>query len=110
MHSGAAMPAIPRAGVGAPLDALVSAAGYLHNPSQEIVGSAGADTAHAWAEVYVPGAGWITFDPTNLSVGGANLVPIAVGHDIRQVIPVTGEFVGMSGAFDAMSVEISIRA
>ncbi|QIB36360.1 transglutaminase family protein [Ancylobacter pratisalsi] len=83
--------------------------GYLHNPSQEIVGSTGAGTTHAWAEVYVPGAGWITFDPTNQSVGGANLIPVAVGRDIRQVMPVIGEFIGMSNAFEAMEVEVSVR-
>ncbi|GAB4064897.1 transglutaminase family protein [Ancylobacter sonchi] len=84
--------------------------GYLHNPSLEITGSAGMGTTHAWAEVYVPGAGWITFDPTNRSVGGANLIPVAVGRDIRQVMPVVGEFIGMSDAFDAMSIEVSVQA
>ncbi|TSJ63098.1 transglutaminase family protein [Starkeya sp. 3C] len=84
--------------------------GYLHNPSQELAGTMGSGSTHAWAEVYVPGAGWITFDPTNRSVGGANLIPVAVGRDIRQVMPVTGEFFGMSDAFDAMSVEVSVRA
>ena len=57
--------------------------GYLHNPDQDPAW-AGARTTHAWAEVYVPGAGWITFDPTNRTVGGANLIPVAVGRDIRQ--------------------------
>jgi transglutaminase-like putative cysteine protease len=84
--------------------------GYLHNPSQEIVAPVGAGTTHAWAEVYVPGAGWITFDPTNRSVGGANLIPVAVGRDIRQVMPVLGEFIGMNGAFDTMSVEVSVQS
>jgi transglutaminase-like putative cysteine protease len=54
----------------------------------------------------VPGAGWITFDPTNRSVGGVNLIPVAVGRDIRQVMPVAGSFVGMSNAFLGMSVEV----
>ena len=58
----------------------------------------------------MPGAGWITFDPTNRSVGGANLIPVAVGRDIRQVMPVIGEFIGMSDAFNAMSVEVSVRS
>ncbi len=84
--------------------------GYLHNPSQDIVGSQGAGTTHAWAEVYVPGAGWITFDPTNRSVGGANLIPVAVGRDIHQVMPVTGSFVGMNDALEDTSVEVSVSS
>lgn len=84
--------------------------GYLYNPSQELAGMTGSGSTHAWAEVYVPGAGWITFDPTNRSVGGANLIPVAVGRDIRQVMPVTGEFFGMNDAFETMSVEVSVWA
>ena len=58
--------------------------GYLYNPEREReVG-----TSHAWAEVFVPGAGWITFDPTNRGVGGFNLIPVAV-RDIRQAMPVS---------------------
>lgn len=86
------------------------ASGYLHNPTQEIVGSEGAGTTHAWAEVYVPGAGWITFDPTNRSVGGVNLIPVAVGRDIRQVMPVAGSFIGMSDAFHGMSAEVCVSS
>ena len=56
--------------------------GYLHNPDHDRLGSFGAGSTHAWAEVYVPGAGWITFDPTNRSVGGSNLIPVAVARGI----------------------------
>ncbi len=84
--------------------------GYLYDPAQDRVGSAGAGSTHAWAEVYVPGAGWITFDPTNRSVGGYNLIPIAVARDIRQAMPVAGSFVGMSDAFIGMNVEVSVKA
>jgi hypothetical protein len=65
-------------------------------------------STHAWAEVFVPGAGWITFDPTNRSLGGFNLIPVAVARDIRQTIPVSGSFVGSTGAFAGMSVEVLV--
>jgi len=84
--------------------------GYLYNPDQDRVGSWGAGTTHAWAEVYVPGAGWITFDPTNRGVGGFNLIPVAVARDIRQAMPVAGSFVGMTDAFMGMWVEVQVTA
>jgi len=84
--------------------------GYLYNPDQNTLGSSGAGSTHAWAEVYVPGAGWITFDPTNCSVGGFNLIPVAVARDIRQAMPVAGSFVGMTDAFQGMSVEVLVTS
>jgi transglutaminase-like putative cysteine protease len=84
--------------------------GYLYNPDQSSVGSSGMGSTHAWAEVYVPGAGWITFDPTNRSVGSFNLIPVAVARDIRQAMPVVGSFVGMTDAFAGMSVEVVVSS
>jgi transglutaminase-like putative cysteine protease len=84
--------------------------GYLYNPGQQSVGSSDAGSTHAWAELYVPGAGWITFDPTNRSVGGFNLIPVAVVRDIRQAIPVSGSFVGAADAFAGMSVEVLVTS
>lgn len=82
--------------------------GYLYNPDLDAVGSAGAGSTHAWAEVYVPGAGWIAFDPTNRSVGGANLIPVTVARDIRQAMPVTGSFTGTNDAFAGMTVAVDV--
>ncbi len=82
--------------------------GYLYNPEQSRMGSANAGSTHAWAEVYVPGAGWITFDPTNRSVGGFNLIPVAVARNIQQAMPVAGSFVGMTNAFRGMTVEVVV--
>jgi transglutaminase-like putative cysteine protease len=84
--------------------------GYLYNPNWDIVGSEGMGSTHAWAEVFVPGAGWITFDPTNRSVGNFNLIPVAVARDIRQAMPVTGSFVGMPDDFQEMSVEVLVTS
>ena len=84
--------------------------GYLHDPTRTLLGSADGGSTHAWAEIYLPGAGWITFDPTNRSVGGANLIPVAVARDIRQAMPVTGSFMGPADAFLDMSVAVSVSA
>ena len=82
--------------------------GYLFNPDQMLVGSTDAGSTHAWVEVFVSGAGWISFDPTNRSVGGANLIPVAVARDIRQVAPVSGTYAGNSDALEAMAVEVFV--
>jgi hypothetical protein len=83
--------------------------GYLFNPDQNLAGSIGSGSTHAWAEIFLPGAGWISFDPTNRSVGASNLVPVAVARDIRQAMPVVGSFVGMSDSLDSMLVEVSVK-
>ena len=82
--------------------------GYLFVADASVHGSADAGSTHAWAEVYVPGAGWVTFDPTNRSVGGYNLIPVAVARDIRQAMPVAGSFLGSTEAFMGMSVEVEV--
>ena len=81
--------------------------GYLYDPSDDRLGSAGAGSTHAWVEVFVPGAGWIAFDPTNWSVGSANLIPVAVARNISQVAPVTGSFQGEG--IDLLSMEVVVR-
>ena len=86
--------------------------GYLYDPALDggasnIVGSG---ATHAWVQVYLPGAGWIEFDPTNGILGGRNLVPVAVTREPSQAIPVSGTFVGTQADFLGMSVEVSVRA
>ena len=82
--------------------------GYHYNPTPSLTQLSEAGSTHAWAEIYVPGAGWITFDPTNRSVGGFNLIPVAVARDIRHAMPVAGSFVGASDAFLGMSVQVRV--
>jgi transglutaminase-like putative cysteine protease len=84
--------------------------GYLYNPDLDSLGNSGTGSTHAWAEVYVPGAGWITFDPTNRSVGGYNLVTVAVARNIEQAVPVAGSYAGAPGIFDEMKVEVDVSA
>jgi transglutaminase-like putative cysteine protease len=82
--------------------------GYLHGAEPGTNGSVDAGSTHAWAEIYVPGAGWIMFDPTNRSFGGFNLIPVAVAREIRQAMPVAGSFVGASDAFIGMAVQVEV--
>lgn len=82
--------------------------GYLHNPDHDRLGSQDAGSTHAWAEVYVPGAGWITFDPTNRCVGSFNLIPVAVARHIHQAMPVSGSFAGPAEACAEMLIAVTI--
>jgi transglutaminase-like putative cysteine protease len=66
-------------------------------------------TTHAWAEVFVPGAGWITFDPTNQRMGGFNLIPVAVARDLTQAMPVSGSFVGRPSALTRLHVAVHVN-
>jgi transglutaminase-like putative cysteine protease len=83
--------------------------GYLYDPTQNLVGSAGQGSTHAWVEVFLPGAGWIAFDPTNRVMGAANLIPVAVARHITQVAPVTGSFLTLQGDVAQMDVSISVQ-
>ena len=80
--------------------------GYLYDPTGDRLGSMAAGSTHAWVEVFVPGAGWIPFDPTNRAVGSANLIPVAVARKIGQVAPVTGSFHGTN--IDLLSMEATV--
>lgn len=82
--------------------------GYLYNPGRTLIGSHDSGSTHAWTDVYLPGAGWITFDPTNQSMGGANLIPVAVVRDIAQSAPISGGFIGPPDAFNSMIVSVEI--
>lgn len=82
--------------------------GYLHDPAGDRVGSDARGSTHAWVEVFVPGAGWIAFDPTNRAVGSANLIPVAVARDIAQVAPVSGSFHGTAVDLPTMAVTVRV--
>ena len=59
-------------------------------------------------QIYLPGAGWVEFDPTNALVGGKDLIRVAVTRDPSQAIPLSGSFSGSPSDFLGMSVEVSI--
>jgi transglutaminase-like putative cysteine protease len=84
--------------------------GYLYNPSADggDTAAAGAGATHAWADIYLPGVGWIAYDPTNGTVSGANLIRVAVTRDISQAVPIAGSFVGGSGDYLGMTVDVAV--
>ena len=90
--------------------------GYLYDPA--LYGSAprpdlqlrGSGATHAWVQIYLPGAGWVEFDPTNGGVGGKNLIRVAVARDPSQAIPVQGTYRGAPDDFLAMEVEVTVSA
>lgn len=68
--------------------------GYLHAPPSPINFGA----THAWAEVYLPGAGWKGFDPTSGEIVGTSHIAVAVARLPESVPPIAGSFVGIPGA------------
>ncbi len=68
--------------------------GYLH--TQLAPTDFGA--THAWAEVFLPGAGWKGFDPTIGTIVGTDHIAVAVARQPESVPPVAGAFIGPAGA------------
>jgi transglutaminase-like putative cysteine protease len=85
--------------------------GYLYAPGRD--GDdihLGGGATHAWCQVYLPGAGWVEFDPTNGIVGSRDLIRVAVARDARQAIPLHGSYFGSASAFEGMSVSVDVRS
>jgi transglutaminase-like putative cysteine protease len=80
--------------------------GYLYSPG----GATGAGTTHAWADIYVPGSGWIAYDPTNGTIDGGDLIRVAVTRDISQAVPIAGSFVGAPDDYLGMTVDVSVAS
>jgi transglutaminase-like putative cysteine protease len=85
--------------------------GYLYDPALDA--AAGGQTspafAHAWMEAYLPGAGWVEFDPTNGIIGSERLIRVAVARDPEQAMPIKGTFTGASDVAINTLVDVQVR-
>jgi transglutaminase-like putative cysteine protease len=82
--------------------------GYIFVPDVEPAHLLGGGATHAWLQIYLPGAGWVDFDPTNRIVGNRNLIRIAVAWDPAQALPLWGSFTGYASSFLGMEVAVSV--
>jgi transglutaminase-like putative cysteine protease len=65
-----------------------------------------AGSTHAWAEVFLPGAGWKGFDPTRGEIVGEDHITVAVGRLPHSVPPIAGSYIG--GAL-LLSMDVAVR-
>ena len=84
--------------------------GYLYVPSRDGKEYLGGGSTHAWCQVYLPGAGWVEFDPTNGIIGNRDLIRVAVARDPGQAIPLSGSYVGHPDDELGMTVEVNVKS
>lgn len=83
--------------------------GYIFVPEVNPVNATrGGGATHAWLQIYLPGAGWVDFDPTNSIIGNRHLIRVAVAWDHHQALPLWGTWNGEPGSFRSLDVEVSV--
>jgi transglutaminase-like putative cysteine protease len=89
--------------------------GYVYD--EALVGGArtggalvGGGATHAWCAIYLPGAGWVEFDPTNGLVAGRNLIRVCTARTPDQALPVAGAYLGAAGDALPLDIEVSVEA
>jgi transglutaminase-like putative cysteine protease len=82
--------------------------GYVYNPSRG-EGRVGGGSTHAWVRIFLPGSGWVEFDPTNGIVGNRGLIRVAIARDPYQALPLSGTWSGFPNSYIDMEVEVDVR-
>jgi transglutaminase-like putative cysteine protease len=86
--------------------------GYIYDPALDGSGAGGAvgsGSTHAWLQAYLPGAGWVPFDPTNNLTGGNQLIRVGVARDPSQAAPIAGSWYGEAGDYLGMQVNVVVH-
>ncbi|MCW2273336.1 transglutaminase family protein [Rhodoblastus acidophilus] len=84
--------------------------GYLYVPDCDSGDRyLGGGSTHAWLQIYLPGSGWVEFDPTNGIVGNRDLIRVAVAREARQAIPLYGSYFADNATESSMGVEVRVR-
>jgi len=84
--------------------------GYLYAPDCDAQDRyRGGGSTHAWLQIYLPGSGWVEFDPTNGIVGNRDLIRVAVAREARQAIPLHGSYFADDPTGSSMDVEVRVR-
>ncbi|RZI63671.1 transglutaminase family protein [Variovorax guangxiensis] len=89
--------------------------GYLYDTALDInaLGTDGAMTGagatHAWLQAYLPGAGWVAYDPTNNLLGGNQLIRVGVARDPAFAAPVSGSWFGEADAYVGLEASVQVK-
>ena len=81
--------------------------GYVYVPDRDGPVRLGGGSTHAWWQIYVPGSGWVEFDPTNGIVGNRDLIRVGVARTPQQAIPLSGSYWG--DADDELGMEVAVN-
>jgi transglutaminase-like putative cysteine protease len=83
--------------------------GYVYVPSRDGPLRLGGGSTHAWCQIYVPGSGWVEFDPTNGIVGNRDLIRVGVARTPDQAIPLFGTYWGEAEDELGMDVVVNVK-
>ncbi len=100
------MEAVRRLGVAARF-----VSGYLYDEALDANGETamvGSGVTHAWMQLFLPGAGWLTYDPTNNLMGDSRLIRVAVVRDPSLAAPISDSWFGAPEAYIGMTASVKV--